>query len=135
MSASPFIERTDFVTIPTRDVGRAKAFYNGILELPSKSESPDEFETGNLTLGLWVPEAEGLPFQPTTAGIALRVRDVHEARARLEAAGVRFEGTEDTGVCHMAFFHDPDGNLLILHHRYAPRQQAAKHSSPRPEGL
>jgi hypothetical protein len=21
----------------------------------------------------------------------------------------------------MAFFHDPDGNALMLHHRYAPR--------------
>jgi catechol 2,3-dioxygenase-like lactoylglutathione lyase family enzyme len=120
MSASQFIERTDFVTIPTRDVDRAKAFYSGILGLPSKPGSPDEFETGNVTLSLWDPEAEGLSFEPATAGIALRVADVHEARARLEAAGVRFEGTEDTGVCHMAFFHDPDGNLLILHRRYAP---------------
>jgi catechol 2,3-dioxygenase-like lactoylglutathione lyase family enzyme len=121
MSASPFIERTDFVAIPTRDVDRAKAFYNGILGLPSKPGSPDEFETGNVTLSLWDPEAEGLPFEPATAGIALRVGDVHEARVRLEEAGVRFEGTEDTGVCHMAFFHDPDGNLLILHRRYAPQ--------------
>jgi hypothetical protein len=28
--------------------------------------------------------------------------------------------TFDTGVCHMAFFSDPDGNDLMLHHRYAP---------------
>jgi predicted enzyme related to lactoylglutathione lyase len=27
----------------------------------------------------------------------------------------------DTGVCRMAFFHDPDGNSLMLHRRYAPR--------------
>jgi hypothetical protein len=27
----------------------------------------------------------------------------------------------DAGVCHMAFFADPDGNALMLHHRYAPR--------------
>jgi hypothetical protein len=26
----------------------------------------------------------------------------------------------DTGVCHMAFFTDPDGNDLMLHNRYAP---------------
>jgi len=24
-------------------------------------------------------------------------------------------------VCHQAFFSDPDGNTLILHHRYAPK--------------
>jgi hypothetical protein len=26
----------------------------------------------------------------------------------------------DSGVCHMAFFTDPDGNDLMLHRRYAP---------------
>jgi predicted enzyme related to lactoylglutathione lyase len=40
----------------------------------------------------------------------------------LEEHGVQFMGeTFDTGVCHMAFFSDPDGNQLMLHHRYAPR--------------
>jgi hypothetical protein len=35
-----------------------------------------------------------------------------------------FDGeTFDTGVCHMAFFRDPDGNALMLHHRYAPRDE------------
>jgi hypothetical protein len=45
---------------------------------------------------------------------------VAEARAKLEAAGVAFDGEIlDTGVCHMAFFKDPDGNALMLHRRYA----------------
>jgi hypothetical protein len=40
----------------------------------------------------------------------------------LDAKGVTFLGeTFDTGVCHMALFTDPDGNDLMLHHRYAPR--------------
>ena len=44
-----------------------------------------------------------------------------KAREQLEAAGVEFHGeTLDTGVCHMAFFSDPDGNALMLHRRYAP---------------
>jgi catechol 2,3-dioxygenase-like lactoylglutathione lyase family enzyme len=48
------------------------------------------------------------------------VADVAAARAALEGKGVEFSGeTVDTGVCHMAFFRDPDGNVLILHHRYA----------------
>jgi hypothetical protein len=25
-------------------------------------------------------------------------------------------------VCLMGFFYDPDGNVLILHRRYAPRR-------------
>jgi hypothetical protein len=39
----------------------------------------------------------------------------------LARTGLVFDGeTLDTGVCHMAFFHDPDGNALMLHRRYAP---------------
>ena len=45
--------------------------------------------------------------------------DVAAARAELEAKGIEFAGeTFDTGVCYMAFFEDPDGNALMLHHRY-----------------
>ena len=54
--------------------------------------------------------------------IALHVDDVAEAREDLEAKGVTFGGdTIDSGVCHMAHFRDPDGNVLMLHPRYAPK--------------
>ena len=33
--------------------------------------------------------------------------------------------TIDSGVCHQALFRDPDGNVLDLHHRYAPRADRA----------
>jgi catechol 2,3-dioxygenase-like lactoylglutathione lyase family enzyme len=116
------VQRVDFVSVPVRDVARARRFYGEVLGLPPSETTPDEFETANVTLGLWQPEAEGVPFAANTAGIALRVPDVAAARARLEAAGVEFLGdTLDTGVCHMGFFYDPDGNVLILHRRYAPR--------------
>jgi catechol 2,3-dioxygenase-like lactoylglutathione lyase family enzyme len=116
------VERVDFVSIPTRDVARARRFYADVLGLEASEVSPDEFETPNLTLALWQPEAEGVPFAPSTAGIALRVRDVEAAREQLTARGVEFLGeTVDTGVCLMGFFYDPDGNVLILHRRYAPR--------------
>jgi catechol 2,3-dioxygenase-like lactoylglutathione lyase family enzyme len=26
------------------------------------------------------------------------------------------------GLCHMAHFSDPDGNVLMLHRRYAPHE-------------
>ncbi len=114
------VERVDFVSVPTRDRERARRFYAETLGLASNPGSPDEFETANVTLGLWEPAADGEPFEPNTAGIALRVADVRSSRERLEASGVRFQGeTVDTGVCHMAFFYDPDGNVLILHRRYA----------------
>jgi catechol 2,3-dioxygenase-like lactoylglutathione lyase family enzyme len=114
------IERVDFVSVATRDVARSRRFYGELLGLRTRDD-PDEFETPNVTLGLWQPEAEGVEFSPNTAGIALRVPHVEKARERLTAAGVEFLGeTVDTGVCHMAFLYDPDGNVLILHRRYAP---------------
>jgi catechol 2,3-dioxygenase-like lactoylglutathione lyase family enzyme len=119
------VQRTDFVSVPTRDRERAAKFYGeilGIVKNPSSHESFPEFETGNLTLSIVSPEEIGLEFQPLPFGtIVLRVRDVAAARKELEAAGIEFEReTMDSGVCHMAFFRDPDGNGLMIHHRYAP---------------
>jgi predicted enzyme related to lactoylglutathione lyase len=64
-----------------------------------------------------------MEFAPqTNAHPALHVDDVAAAKAELEGRGVEFAGEIfDTGVCHMAFFKDPDGNDLMLHNRYAPR--------------
>jgi predicted enzyme related to lactoylglutathione lyase len=115
------VERVDFVSVPTRDLARARHFYGQVLGLAASATGADEFETSNVTLALWQPEADGVPFSAHTAGIALRVADVDAARERLSAQGVGFLGeTVDTGVCRMGFFNDPDGNVLILHHRYAP---------------
>jgi catechol 2,3-dioxygenase-like lactoylglutathione lyase family enzyme len=114
------VEKVDFVSIPTRNVARARRFYGEVLGLPASRNAPDEFETSNLTLGLWEPERQDVEFAPNTSGIALRVPDVAAARRALERQGVEFLGeTIDTGVCHMGFFYDPDTNVLILHRRYA----------------
>jgi catechol 2,3-dioxygenase-like lactoylglutathione lyase family enzyme len=117
------VERVDFLSIPTRDLARARRFYEDLLGLPVDREMPNgvEYSCGQVTLGVWEPEKMGLPFAPNPNDIALRVPDVAAARADLESRGVEFEReTFDTGVCHMAFFHDPDGNALMLHRRYAP---------------
>ena len=118
------VERVDFVSVPTRDPANARRFYGELLGLHESTTADDvfpEFEASNVTLGVWQPEMVGMEFVPS-AGVAVRVPDVAEARRELEAAGVEFRGeTIDTGVCHMAFFEDPDGNALMLHHRYAPR--------------
>jgi predicted enzyme related to lactoylglutathione lyase len=124
----PEIERVDFVSIPVRDLARADAFYGEVLGLersPKSSERWVEYETGNVTLALVSPAAMGPQFledfRPTWMPVALRVPDVAEARRRLESAGVEFRGEIiDSGVCHIAGFHDPDGNALQLHRRYAP---------------
>ncbi|HET7855485.1 MAG TPA: hypothetical protein VFL41_03415 [Gaiellaceae bacterium] len=51
------VERVDFVSLPTRDLERAKRFYGETLGLPSHDWSPNDFETSNVTLELWEPEA------------------------------------------------------------------------------
>jgi predicted enzyme related to lactoylglutathione lyase len=116
----------DFVTIPTQDLDRAIEFYGTTLGLERSVYRPErnfaEFENGTVTLSVVVAEKMGFPFAPTPNPLALHVDDVAAARSELESRGVEFAGdTFDTGVCHMAFFADPDGNAFMLHHRYAPR--------------
>lgn len=118
------ISGVDFIALPTRDFEKASEFYAGVLGLERSKRWGDmpagEFETGSLTIALMQSEAFGLEFQPHGHPVALHVDDVAAARAELEANGVEFADTIDSGVCHMAPFRDPDGNTLMLHHRYAP---------------
>jgi predicted enzyme related to lactoylglutathione lyase len=116
----------DFMAVPTHDLEAASEFYGQTLGLRRSVYIPErnyaEFETGNLTLSVIDAEAMGLEHHSHRHQIALHVDDVEEARKALEQRGVSFAGeTLDTGVCHMALFSDPDGNALMLHHRYAPR--------------
>ena len=126
--APTLVTGVDFMSIPTQDLDRAVAFYGTTVGLHRSVYMPDrnfaEFETGNLTLTVINPEQMGIgSFKPNPFHVALHVDDVAAARAELESRGVEFAGDIfDTGVCHMAFFADPDGNSLMLHHRYAPRR-------------
>jgi catechol 2,3-dioxygenase-like lactoylglutathione lyase family enzyme len=123
----PLITGTDFITVATKDIDAATEFYGcGVLGLPLGKRwghmPAVEFETGSLTIAVMESDAFGMEFRTNNHPIALRVDDVAAARAELEARGVQFKGDIiDSGVCHQAFFEDPDGNLLGLHHRYAPR--------------
>jgi len=120
------ITGVDFGALPTHDLERAVEFYGATLGLERSVYRPEqnfaEFETGNLTLSVIDAEAMGLEHHVQRLHIALHVDDVPAVRTVLQERGVVFQGdTLDTGVCHMAFFADPDGNALMLHHRYAPR--------------
>lgn len=119
------ITGVDFVYVPTADFEAASRFYGDVLGLRRSSVygrvPGGEFETGTLTLQIVEAAAIGQELHPSRNPIALHVDDVPAARAELESRGVRFAGeTLDTGVCRMALFADPDGNALMLHHRYAP---------------
>jgi predicted enzyme related to lactoylglutathione lyase len=115
------VEQVDFVSVPTRDVTRALRFYRDVIGLPESEYAEGEVETPNVTLGFWKPEEQDEPFVPNENGIALRVADVESAVEEVRAAGGVVLGVEDSGVCHMGFVKDLDGNVLILHRRYAPR--------------
>jgi predicted enzyme related to lactoylglutathione lyase len=130
MSAqAPLVTGVDFATVFVKDFAAATEFYGTTLGLPCSAEygrvAGAEFETGSLTLQVMDAAAIGQEFKPSTHPIALHVEDVAAARTALEADGVAFMGeTIDSGVCHMAVFADADGNVLMLHHRYAPRSAA-----------
>ena len=124
-AATSPVTGVDFVTVFVKDFAAAREFYGSVLGLPCSADygrvPGAEYETGSLTLQLMDAEAIGREFHPSTHPIALHVEDVEAARAELESRGVSFVAdTMDSGVCHMAFFADPDGNALMIHHRYAP---------------
>jgi catechol 2,3-dioxygenase-like lactoylglutathione lyase family enzyme len=115
------VEQVDFVSVPTRDIARATAWYRGVLGLRPSEYSEGEVEAPNVTLSFWVPEEQDVPFVPNESGVALRVADVQAAVDEVKAGGGEVMGIQDSGVCHMGFVKDPDGNVIILHRRYAPR--------------
>ena len=116
------IERLDFLGVPSQDAARARAFYRDVLGMRPDEHAQWEQWAGDTCFGIWEPERMGRPFVAQKGNPwPLGCDDVAATRAALEGKGVEFAGeTLDTGVCHMAFFTDPDGNELMLHHRYAP---------------
>lgn len=120
------ITGVDFAAVFVTDYPAAVEFYGGTLGLEHSADYGKilggEFETGNLTLQVVDSAAIGREFVPNTHPIAFHVEDVEAARAALESKGVEFLAeTIDSGVCHMVPFADPDGNVLMIHNRYAPR--------------
>jgi predicted enzyme related to lactoylglutathione lyase len=126
MTSPTTVTGVDFLTVFVKDYPAALKFYSETLGLEHSVDyekiPAGEFETGNLTLQVMDAASVGREFSPNGHPIALHVEDVEAARAKLEAAGVEFLAeTLDSGVCHMAFFNDPDGNVLMFHNRYAPK--------------
>jgi catechol 2,3-dioxygenase-like lactoylglutathione lyase family enzyme len=118
------ITGTDFLIIGSTDIDRSVKFYDEVLGLEKGKQwgkmPAHEFETGNLTIAVMQSDAFGLEFKPNTHPLEFRVEDFDAAKSELESKGVEFQGdTIDSGVCYQAFFQDPDGNVLGIHHRYA----------------
>ncbi len=125
------VERIDYIRVPVKDIDEAKHFYGEVLGLRENPNSPDEdwieYELGNVTLAVVTPHTHDYEFAPLPPGtLALRVPDVAEAKAKLEAAGVQVNEMWDSGVCHGAGTRDPSGNPILLHRRYAPYPDGTK---------
>ena len=118
----------DFICVPTKDFEKAQEFYGDVLGLERSKRwgkmPAGEFENGTVTIAVMQSDAFGIEFSPHSHPIALHVDDVEAARGELEEKGIKFHAdTIDSGVCHMAYFSDPDGNALMFHHRYAPKDE------------
>ncbi len=120
------VQGVDYIRIPVTDIERAKKFYGETLRLPfgpTQHEDWVEYQAGNVTLAVMTPTTHGDEFQALTPGtFALGVADVAEAKSALESAGVQVAEIWDSGVCRGAGFSDPDGNRILLHHRYVPHE-------------
>ena len=116
---------TDFVLIMSQDLERTERFYGGTLglELGKRwGEMGFEVETGDLTLAFMDPSLMGREFATSATAVVLSVDDVPAAKGELEDAGVEFNtDVIDSGSCHQAYFSDPDGNALGIHHIYGDR--------------
>ena len=125
------VQRVDYIRVPVKDIDEAKQFYEELLGLRKNPNSPAddwvEYEAGNVTLALMTPHTHDYEFAPLPAGtLALRVPDVADAKAKLEAAGVDVNEMWDSGKCQGAGVRDPSGNPILLHHRYAPYPDGTK---------
>jgi catechol 2,3-dioxygenase-like lactoylglutathione lyase family enzyme len=125
------VERVDYIRVPVKDIEEAKHFYGEVLGLAENPNSPAddwiEYEVGNVTLAVITPHTHDYEFTPLPPGtLALRVPDVADAKAKLEAAGLEVNDMWDSGVCHGAGVRDPSGNPILLHHRYAPYPDGTK---------
>jgi len=117
-----------FTGYPVTDVPRARAFYEGVLQLKTsvafehEGKSWIEYDIGPGTLAISNMSGEQWKPSPDGPAIALEVADFDAAIAELRAAAVRFLiEPMDSGVCRMAIVADPDGNSLAIHKRNPPK--------------
>jgi len=115
-----------FTGYPVTDIVRARAFYEGVLQLKTSATFESEgghwieYDIGPGTIAITNMSPE---WKPATAGpaAAFEVADFDAAVSVLREAAVKFivEPTASP-VCRMAVVVDPDGNFITIHKRNAP---------------
>ena len=113
------VRAVDFVVYNVNNMKRSKAFYRNVLGLPIGHEYTGfwaEYATRPTVVALCAPSKRS-KWRGKTA-VALAVRDVYATVEALRRKGVKIlMEPQETGVCHMAFIADPDGNRICLHQR------------------
>ncbi len=107
------------VRVAVQDVDRAVAFYRDTLGMPFLFQFPGMafFDLGDVRLMLVDPESRDFGGESV---IYYRVPDIGAAHAALTERGVAFDDTphvvhrDENHQLWMAFFRDPDANLLAL---------------------
>lgn len=110
------IRGIDFVAYQVRDLDRAVEFYRDMLGLKLESRWQNvyaEFDVAGTAFGLLAGQ------EPAHASgvVAFNVPNMDQAVAELEQKGVKCHHVEDTPVCRMGSFTDPDGNDFMLHEK------------------
>jgi predicted enzyme related to lactoylglutathione lyase len=115
-----------FTGYPVTDMGRARAFYEGVLKLePTRiiensnghwieyDLGPSTFALSNMSTGEWKPSSDG-------PAVAFEVDDFDSAVGALRTSNVRFVIEPfESPVCRMTIVSDPDGNSIAIHKRHA----------------
>ena len=121
-----FVTGVDFIALQVQDHDRAAKFYGETLGLPFVKQwgkmPASEYQAGNLTLAVMQSDAFGLEF--SRAARWSRCRSTMSPRSRSgsrEPASSSAATSWTQASATRRSSHDPDGNLLGLHHRYAPK--------------
>jgi predicted enzyme related to lactoylglutathione lyase len=110
------IKEIAFVVYPVKDLGRARTFYEETLGLKVGEDFGEmvEYDIAGTAFAI-----NANPYQSAPASsVAFEVDNLDAEVAKLKAAGVAFQGgINESPVCRMALFQDPDQNTLCLHQR------------------
>lgn len=101
------------------DLDRSIAFYRDILGFQLQYKVDDigwcEMQTNIAKVTVGLSQVEEVP-KEGGAVLTFGVADIDQARGKLEASDVRFDGPTRTipGMVKLATFYDPDGNTLMF---------------------
>ena len=134
------IQNIGQIAIRARDLPAAVAFYRDVLGLDYLFEAGTLafFMCGDVRLMLGVPENDAVDHESST--VYFRVPDLQAAYEELSERGARFVDEPHLIAelpdheLWMAFFRDPDGNLMAPHERGQTELRTAVSSSPRSSG-